>query len=361
MLVTGGLGVHEYYTSLATAELYNPSTGKWTGTGGMSVGRTALTATLLKNGEVLVAGGSDYEVNCYATAELYNPSTGEWTLTGNMTQPRCLHSATLLPNGEVLVAGVNSIYSSNTATITAAEMYNPATGTWTKTGSLNVSRASAATLLLENGNVLSAGGYTNTGNENPNTYLTSAELYNASSRKWTLTSSMSGTLGVSATPVLLANGDMLIANAAQFYNPASATWTATDGSPQNQFAFAATKAAPLNNGAALATGGECKGNKEYSCGGAPTGYTFLYNAAITPGGNRRDELRAFQPYHDVAPERQGAGCRRFLLPTARCPQSSCHRRTLHTLSGNLLRITDSDIDPLGSRYSLETRFCLYIP
>jgi hypothetical protein len=70
-----------------------------------------------------------------------------------------LHSATLLSNGEVLVSGgVNSIYTTiNTATVSGSEIYNPNTGTWTPTGSLNTSRASAATLLLENGQVLTTG------------------------------------------------------------------------------------------------------------------------------------------------------------------------------------------------------------
>jgi N-acetylneuraminic acid mutarotase len=173
VLVVGGLGVNGVSASLASAELYDPQKGKWTTTGSMSVGRTGLTATLLPNGLVLVAGGSDYYVNCYATAELYNPATGQWTLTGSMSQPRCLHSATLLSNGGVLVSGgVNSLYDYSRPTVSAAEIYNPNTGTWTPTGSLNSSRADAATSLLQNGKVLTAGGYNNTGNNNPNTYLT---------------------------------------------------------------------------------------------------------------------------------------------------------------------------------------------
>jgi N-acetylneuraminic acid mutarotase len=64
VLVTGGLGVNGAYTTLASAELYDPKKGKWTVTGSMSVGRSAFTATLLQNGEVLVAGGTDFEINC---------------------------------------------------------------------------------------------------------------------------------------------------------------------------------------------------------------------------------------------------------------------------------------------------------
>ena len=276
VLVTGGLGVNGNYTSLASAELYDPQKGKWTITGSMSVGRTGLTATLLPNGLVLVAGGSDYYVNCYATAELYNPSTGQWTLTGSMSQPRCLHSATLLPNGEVLVSGgVNSIYDYSRPTVSSAEIYNPNTGTWAPTGSLNVSRASAASLLLENGQVLAAGGYNNTGNNNPNTYLTSAELFNSSTGTWSLTTSMSPGAGLPTTPVLLSDGDMLIANDAQFYIPNTASWAATGALPT--VAFPPTKATILGNGNALGTGCQCKSSKYYNCHFVPTATAYLYN------------------------------------------------------------------------------------
>jgi hypothetical protein len=277
VLVTGGIGVNGDYTSLASAELYSPKTGKWTLTGSMTAGRTSLTATLLQNGEVLVAGGSDYQIRCYATAELYNPSTGTWTLTGSMSQPRCLHSATLLPDGRVLVSGgVNSIYDTATATVSGSEIYNPATGTWKATGSLNVSRAEAATLLLDDGEVLTAGGYNNTGNSNPNTYLTSAELYDPSTQVWTTTASMSAGASLPSPSALLTNGDALIAIDAQFYIPGSATWSATG--PLPTIANGPTKAVALANGNVLGTGCQCKStSKVYPCRAASTAYADLYS------------------------------------------------------------------------------------
>lgn len=276
VLVTGGIGVNGNYTSLASAELYNPKTGKWTLTGSMTAGQTSLTATLLQNGEVLVAGGSDYQIRCYATAELYNPSTGTWTLTGSMSQPRCLHSATLLPDGRVLVSGgVNSIYDTDTATVSGSEIYNPATGTWTATGNLNVGRAEAATLLLVNGDVLTAGGYNNTGNSAPNTYLTSAELYNPSTRAWTTTTSMSPGAGLPSPPALLTNGNALIAIDTQFYIAGSATWSATG--PLPTIANGPTKAVALANGNVLGTGCICKSiSKVYPCRSASTAVADLY-------------------------------------------------------------------------------------
>jgi hypothetical protein len=278
VLVTGGLGVNGNYTSLSSAELYDPKKGRWTVTGSMSVGRTGFTATLLANGQVLVAGGSDYQIRCYATAELYNPATGQWTLTGSMSQPRCLHGATLLPDGSVLVSGgVNSLYDFSRPTVSGAEIYNPNTGTWTATGSLNVSRASAATLLLQNGQVLAAGGYNNTGNNNPNTYLTSAELYDPSTGQWNSTASISGNVGLPTTPVLLTNGDMLIANDAQFYDPNTVTWDATG--PLPTLTFPPTKAVLLGNGNVLGTGCQCKSSKYYNCHAVATATAFLYNFA----------------------------------------------------------------------------------
>src|SRR5205807_2524467 len=59
------------------------------------------TATLLLNGKVLVAGG----LSAGSSAQLYDPTTGKWTATGPMASNRSSHTATSLLNGRVLVAG----------------------------------------------------------------------------------------------------------------------------------------------------------------------------------------------------------------------------------------------------------------
>jgi len=81
--------------------------GAWTPTGSLTQPRQYHTATLLTNGQVLVAGGFSFSapVGERASAELYNPATGTWTATGTMNQARYYHTATLLNNGKVLVVG----------------------------------------------------------------------------------------------------------------------------------------------------------------------------------------------------------------------------------------------------------------
>ena len=78
--------------------------GSFNPTGSMNTSRIDHTATLLANGEVLVAGGTNNSTGYLSSAELYNPSTRKWAVTGSMTVPRDGHDAVLLPNGEVLVA-----------------------------------------------------------------------------------------------------------------------------------------------------------------------------------------------------------------------------------------------------------------
>src|SRR5205823_386903 len=131
------------------AEL-SPSTparapGRWRVTGDLLVPHGGHTATLLQNGQVLVAGGDATGVG----AELYDPATGIWTVTGSMANRRSFATATLLPNGQVLVAGGFS-----DVLLAGAELYDPATGVWTATGDLNVPRDGHTATLLQNGQVL---------------------------------------------------------------------------------------------------------------------------------------------------------------------------------------------------------------
>lgn len=186
-------------------------------TGSMNAPRQYHTATLLANGEVLVTGGDNFTDGFLASAELYNPATGKWTFTGRMTVPRVDHDAVLLQNGQVLVAGG---YNASPGYLASAELYNPATGTWTATGSMTTGRAGFVMKLLPNGQVLAAGG---------DGFLTSAELYSPATGTWTPTGSM--TVGNDTNwAVLLQNGEVFVLND-NLYNPSTGTWTATARDP----------------------------------------------------------------------------------------------------------------------------------
>src|SRR5450759_1807246 len=168
VLVAGGVhATKDPQGVLASAELYDPSNGSWTATGKMPTPRQFHTATLLPDGKVLVAGGTDSNNNlgsnsALASAELYDPSNGSWTATGSMVTPRMFHTATLLPDGKVLVAGGTAVPGGDMGgggpTLASAELYDPSNGSWTATGKMPTPRQGHTATLLPDGKVLVAGG-----------------------------------------------------------------------------------------------------------------------------------------------------------------------------------------------------------
>lgn len=144
VLVTGGDQGPMLQTILSSAELYDPKRGKWTRTGSMSTPRYAASATLLHNGEVLVAGGINDEGANLASAELYDPTTGRFTETGSMTTASGSQITTLLPDDRVLV-----IQDGGTA-----EVYDPSTGTFSETGSRAPGSSATAAFALSDGRVV---------------------------------------------------------------------------------------------------------------------------------------------------------------------------------------------------------------
>ena len=144
--------------ALAASTLSFAASGTWSSTGTMVSDRDGHTATILTNGKILAAGGTNNGV-ALTSAELYNPAAGTWASTGNMSVARSHARAILLPSGSGLVMGgcVNDCLS---ATTSGAELYNPNTGTFTATGSMLQARSDFGVALLANGQVLVAGGCT---------------------------------------------------------------------------------------------------------------------------------------------------------------------------------------------------------
>jgi len=116
-------------TGLSPAEVYDPATQTSTVTGAMVTPRSGHQATLLSSGDVLVSGGADAQGKLIAPTERYRSYTGTWTITGTMNNPRTRHTGLLLLTGKVLVAGGVA----TSASLTSAELYDPLTGRWTFT------------------------------------------------------------------------------------------------------------------------------------------------------------------------------------------------------------------------------------
>src|SRR5581483_8204002 len=92
-----------------------------------------------------------------AQAHVKMPLSGTWMPTESMSSPRAFQTATLLPNGQVLIA--SGTFSGNSSgDLASAELYNPATGAFTPSGSLSWGREQAAATLLHTGQALVVGG-----------------------------------------------------------------------------------------------------------------------------------------------------------------------------------------------------------
>jgi hypothetical protein len=189
-------------SSLATAELYDPLTGKFTATSGqMATARSRHTATLLTDGTVLIAGGIDADGYSIDEAEIYDPKTDTFHVTNSlMVHGRIRAQATRLGDGTVLISGgaygaelsggsngpcplLRTSGQEGCARIDA-EIYDPVAGTFAATPTnLNTARYSHTATLLYDGTVLISGGFTNGSNDTVGS--TSTELYNPTTKVFT--------------------------------------------------------------------------------------------------------------------------------------------------------------------------------
>lgn len=271
VLVAGG---SNGATALASAELYDPATGTWTGTGAMGSARESYTATVLNDGRVLVAGGGDRtcSTGCgpYATAELYDPASGTWSPAASMISPRLNHTAIRLRDGKVLVTGGGSGCNPDCgiSVHATAELYDPASNTWTPTDPMAIGRAGHSMTELKDGRVLVVGG----GKNNNSDCVAAAEIFDPESGSWSVTGSMT-TARCGHTASLLPNGDVLVAgggssstpprSSAEFYDSRSGAWVVAPPMIRGRWIHAA---AVLPGGKVLVAGG----------GGAGMGRSEVY-------------------------------------------------------------------------------------
>ena len=259
VLIAGGIGESSL---VATSEVFDLDSGTWSPSGDLNKPRWDHTATRLPSGLVLITGGAGEGsggVESLASAEIYDPETGEWTITGSMNEAREGHRAILLPSGLVLVSGgFNEL-----GILSSAELYNPATKMWTSTGSMSLPRADHGATLLNDGQVLATGGFSPDGPDYIS--LKTAETYNPDTGTCTPTGSMAGgRLSHSATQ--LQNGEVLVAggvdlkpdpgtivDSAELYDPQTGTWRSTGALDTERVDHTATM---MPDGQVIVVGGE---------------------------------------------------------------------------------------------------------
>ncbi len=169
-----GSGANHYTKVLRSAEIYDPVAGTWSAAANMSSYRAAATATVLPDGRVLIAGGTEgnnsHDVADVAdllgtalrTTEIYNPATNTWTSGPNMNEPKAGAMAVTLADGRWLVAGGITHISVFGIPIpdfsNGMQIYNPGTGAWSNATDMRSKRALGGITLLQNGKVYMAGG-----------------------------------------------------------------------------------------------------------------------------------------------------------------------------------------------------------
>lgn len=238
----------------------------WIVTGSMLEPRWGHTATLLNDGKVLVAGGysrpgagnNQTGSSALATAEIYNPASGTWTATGSMHGIRSGHTATLLPNGQVLVTGNYWLNQRQTS----AEIYDPGSGRWTETAPMRNGRWNLTATLLRTGKVLVVGGLISL----PDNYV---EIYDPAAGTWTTSAGHMVWPRGRHTATLLRDGRVLVAGGewisgglvaeAELYDPATDSWTRTGAMRRPRVAHTATftiSERSGDQGSVYVTGGE---------------------------------------------------------------------------------------------------------
>jgi hypothetical protein len=217
VLIVGGVRNIGFRSELSSAEIYDPATGSFSATGSMRTPREGHTATMLRDGRVLIVGGSDNGTHTLDSAEIYDPASGAFSAAGHLNQPRVAHVATLLHSGKVLIAGGGrGGMPGGYISYDTAELFDPGTRTFAKMRAhMKFDRVGAAAVRLNDGRVLIVGGksgrvvssrHANLASLTP---LNTAEIYDPELNSFIRTGDMSAPHYLS-TATMLGNGQVLV-------------------------------------------------------------------------------------------------------------------------------------------------------
>jgi hypothetical protein len=228
LMISGGSTTQIVNDTVASVEIFDPTTDLFAAGGTMTAPRARHTATTLASGKVLLTGGATAPgpITIYASAEIYDPTAAVGARThavGAMSRARLSHAATLLPSGQVLVTGgctsQTQLYTACAAdgASKVAELFDPATEAFSPLPPMLTARLNHGAVVLPNGKVLIVGGGD-----------ASAELYDPLTRTFAATQP-SGSPRDGRTAHLLPNGRVFVAGgstlAPDLFDPVTETWS----------------------------------------------------------------------------------------------------------------------------------------
>ena len=162
VLIAGGQGppIAGNTAALASTEIYDPAVDSFRKSNDMGEARFNHTASKLPDKTVLVVGGSGGTNGdtSLATAEVFDPTTSGWTHVGALQVSRTGQTATVFSDGRVLVAGGESVTRGNRRSLNSAEIFSLDKKEWRSAGNMNCPRSEAAAVLLGDGSVLVVAG-----------------------------------------------------------------------------------------------------------------------------------------------------------------------------------------------------------
>ena len=260
VLLAGGAGVlqagiqeQQLERPLVETDLFDPTSETWSFAGEISIPRDHVAGALLSDGSVLIAGGNDgkgTDTSVLSSAEVFDPATGQWSSAGSMSHPRQGHSLVALDNGTALVAGGDS----GDDPFQSVEIYDPSSGTWSGTADMADARERFAAVVLQDGKVLVVGGGGTDGR------LASAELYDPGSGTWSAAAEMS-TPRLKPAAVVMQDGKVLVVGGlgagqflgtAEVYDPATDSWSDAGSMETGRGFHTATL---IDDGRVVVTGG----------------------------------------------------------------------------------------------------------